>query len=219
LEWLQADIDSAGDPLVLARVSVVTGLVLNDRIDEAVALAGTTVTAAIATNNPASLASALFANGLASRLADPLTAMGVFRRGLSVARDSGNRWFEGICAHPLAVLEAEHGDPRIALDLFTDTINRFHDVGDTSSTRSPMVGVVAFLDRIGRHEPAAVIAGYAADPLTHSVYPELAATVDRLRGLLGDSRYAILTGQGQTMTAADAVRYTLTEIELARGGL
>jgi hypothetical protein len=216
LEWCQADIDRTGDPLVLARTGVAFGLVLSGRFDEAMALASDVVTAAEAANNPSSLAGALLASGFAFRLADPLAATLVLRRGLSIARDSGNRYWERYCTFNLAALEAQHRDPRAALDLFTETITGFHDVGDTASTRNPMIGVAVFFDRIGRHEPAAIIAGYATNPFTHNLYPELAATTEHLRDVLGDDRYTTLTRQGETMSPADAVRYTLAEIGVAR---
>jgi hypothetical protein len=59
---------------------------------------------------------ALAAYGGAFRSADPAGALEALRRGLVIARDSGNRYTETLLAASLSSLEAEHGDPLAALD-------------------------------------------------------------------------------------------------------
>jgi hypothetical protein len=204
---------------VIARCAVVLGLVFSGRSDEARFLGAGLVAAAEATSNPSSLAMALLVCGMASRFADPQHAMGTLRRALVVARDCGNRQWERLCATCSADLEAEHGDPHTAFDLYAETIRGYHDAGDTLSARSPMAGLAVFFDRVGHYEPAATIAGYATNPFTTIDNPELAAMAERLRDALGAVRYHALTTTGSAMAADDAVRYVLAEIEAARGVL
>jgi hypothetical protein len=59
-----------------------------------------------------------------------------------------------------------------------------------------------FLDRLGRYEPAATIAGYAANPMTEATTPETGTAVDHLREILGDQTYESLARNGATMTTA-----------------
>jgi predicted ATPase len=216
VELCQSDIDRTGDPLALARACVVSGLVYCGRVDEATAIAGQVVVAAEATGNPGSLAFALCGFGGASRGSDPQGAIRALRRGMAIGLDSGNTMYGVTCASTLANLEAEHGDPGVACDLFAQAISIYHDAGDAMGASIAMVGLATFLDRIGRLEPAAVLWGSATNPLTVITHPEWASTDASLRDALGAERYDALTRQGAAMKPADAVRYALAEIELAR---
>ena len=220
VDLCRTDIERSGDPLVLARSAVVLGLALIGRTDEATAMADDVVSAAEATANPGAIAYALLAYGWAFQSADPLRAIAAARRGLVVARDSGNRQWGSHLAWKLAHLEAEHGDPRAALDLYTQSINAYHDAGDTLAVRSPLADLAVFFDGTGRHEAAATIAGYATtSPLTHIAVPELAATTDHLRCVLGSTTFDTLTQLGAAMPAPEAVRYALDAIRQARDAL
>lgn len=108
---------------------------------------------------------------MAFRVSDPPQAMNSFGRGLAVACDSGNRFIEMTCASFLAGLETEHGDPQAGLDLLTRATSGFHDAGDTASTQGPLAGLALFLARSERHEPGAILAGYATNPLSLTAHP------------------------------------------------
>jgi hypothetical protein len=217
VDFAQRDIERTGDALVLARSCVVYGLTISGRGDEATAIAGDVVAAAEATTNPGQLAMALSCYGFALRRTDPVRAMKALRRGLDIAVGSGNRFWTNVCAAWLASLEADHGDPRSALDLFSQSIKGYHDAGSIHQNTDPMAGLAVVFDRIGHHEAAAVLAGYTKNTLNY--YAEMGGVADHLRGVLGPDRYEALTHQGATMPAADAVRYALAEIDLARGEL
>jgi hypothetical protein len=64
---------------------------------------------------------------LAVHDADPVGSLAALRRGLAIAQDSGIRFVESTSAYEVARLEAEHGDPLAALDLFTVAIGNYHD--------------------------------------------------------------------------------------------
>ena len=129
------------------------------------------IDAAEATRNPYALSFALLAYGFAFRDADPDRALEALRRGLVIAQDSGNRDNETHLAAILCRLEAEYGDPLAALDYFTVAIRNYHDSGNTATIRSPLAVLAAFLDRLGRYEPAATIAGFAFSPMSRSRGP------------------------------------------------
>ena len=136
-----------------------------------------------------------------------------------IAQDSGNRFAESQLATGLSRLEAEHGDPLAALDHITLAIRNFYDSGNVGSIRSPLATLAVFLDRLGRLEPAATIAGFAFSPLTASAFPELNTAIAHLRDVLGDQTYESLARKGETMTTAAMATYAYDQIDQARAEL
>jgi tetratricopeptide (TPR) repeat protein len=168
------------------------------------------IEAAEATHNPFALACALFAYGFAFRDADPVRALEALRRGLVIAQDSGNRFVESLLVTALSRLEAEHGDPLAALDHITLAIRNFYDSGNVAYIPFALATLAVFLDRLGRLEPAATIAGFAFSPLTAS---ELSRVIAHLRDTLGEATYESLARKGETMTTAEMVTYAYGQIE------
>jgi predicted ATPase len=217
MELTRRDVDRIDDRLVLARPYIAIMLVLSGRVDEAISLADVAVTAAEKMTNPTSLVFALEGYGRAMRDRDPAAARRALQRAVHIAGHSASRYLQTIATGLLSELEAEHGDPAVALDLFTSSISGHYDAGNFAMARSPMAVLAVFLDRLGRHEPAAVIAGYVApNPMTRSAYPELATLADHLGAVLGADRYNDLTDRGATMTATEAVHHAFAEIDNAR---
>src|SRR5262249_41193239 len=102
------------------------------------------------------------------------SALEAVRRGLMIARDSGNRYAESNSLGSIVCrVEAEHGAPLAALDYVTLTIRNFYDSGNVGFIRSALATLAVFLDRLGRLEPAATIAGFAFSPLAASTVPQL----------------------------------------------
>jgi hypothetical protein len=54
---------------------------------------------------------------------------------------------------------------------------------------APLAVLTFFLDRLGLHEPAAVIAGFTVSPLTATATPEINTAMVHLRDVLGDQIY------------------------------
>ena len=188
-------------------------------VDEARAAANGLIDAAEATRNPWALSFALHAYGYAFRDADPVRALEALRRGLVIAQDSGNRYAESLLAGTVCRVEAEHGDPLAALDYATLTIRTFHDAGNTALMRSHLAILAALLDRLGRYEPAATIAGFALSPLAASAVPQLTTAITHLREVLGEATYESLAHKGETMTAAAMATYAFDQIDQARAEL
>jgi len=133
-----------------------------------------------------------------------------------IAQDSGNRFIESQLAIVLSPLEAEHGDPLAALDHITLAIRNFYDSGNVGFIRSALATLAVFLDRLGRLEPAATIAGFAFSPLTASGFPQLSRVIAHLREVLGEATYESLARKGETMTTAAMVTYAYDQIDQAR---
>jgi len=98
-------------------------------------------------------------------------------------------------------------------------IRRYYDVGNLALLHNPLAILVSLLDRLGDHEQAAIISGFAATDFSRASYPQLNPTIAHLRELLGDQTYESLARTGETMTTADMVAYAYDQIEQARAEL
>jgi hypothetical protein len=98
-------------------------------------------------------------------------------------------------------------------------IRKYHDSGNFTMMCIPVAVLSVFLDRLGRCESAATIAGFAASPLTEAAVPELTAATAHLRDILGDQTYKSLARKGKTMTAAAMATYAFDQIDQARAEL
>ena len=137
---------------------------------------------------------------------------------MAIARDNGVRSNESILAMTLGRLEAEHGDPLAALDDVTLTLRNYDDAGNTAVIRMPLA-VPAVLDRLGRYEAAATVAGSAVDRSPAGAFPEIVTAIAHLREVLGDQTYESLARKGETMTTAAMVTYAYDQIDQARAEL
>ena len=216
VEWCRAQLARGRDTHELTRAGLVVALSITGCPDEAIATAAGLIEAAEATHNPWVLTYALFAYGFAFRDIDPNRARDALRRGMVIAQDSGNRNNETTLASSLCRLEAKYGDPLAALDYFAVAIRNYHDAGDTTTIHVPLAILAAFLDRLGRYESAAIVAGFAFGPLTAAWVPRINATIAHLRDVLGDQAYESLARKGKTMTTAAMATYAYDQIDQAR---
>jgi predicted ATPase len=216
VEWCRAQLARGHDTHTLTRYWLVATLTMAGAGEEARAAANGLIDAAEATHNPFALACALFGYGFAFRDADPVRALEALRRGLVIAQDSGNRFVESLLATALSRLEAEHGDPLAALDHITLGIRNFYESGNVAYIRGPLATLAVVLDRLGRLEPAATIAGFAVNPLTASTVPQLSTAITHLGEVLGDQTYESLARKGETMTITAMAIYAYDQIDQAR---
>jgi predicted ATPase/class 3 adenylate cyclase len=215
IELCRAQLARNRDTHTLTRACLAFGLILAGRSGEAMAATHGLVDAADATGNPYAVSNALLADGFAFRDTDSARALGTLRRALLIARDSGNRWAESQASVILSSLEAKKGNPLAALDYFTLAIRDLHDSGNTTLIRSPLAAFASYLDRLGRYEPAAVIAGFAINSLT-PLFTEIDNTITHLREVLGEATYESLARKGEAMTTAAMVAYAFDQIDQAR---
>jgi hypothetical protein len=85
--------------------------------------------------------------------------------------------------------------------------------------QNPLAILASLLDRLGHHEQAAIISGFAVSPFTQASYPQLNPTIVHLRDVLGAHTYESLAREGETMTTADMVAYAYDQIDQARAEL
>jgi predicted ATPase len=217
VDWYRAQLARGRDTHAFTRAGLVLALTAAGGGEEARAAANGLIEVAGATNNPYVLSSALFVHAYAFRDADPAAALEAARRGLVIARDSGNRRTETLLAATLSRLEAEHGDPLAALDYNGLVIRTYHDAGNITGVRGGLAVLVPLFDRLGRYEPAATMAGFAmVSPHTATVVPEISSVVGHLREVLGDLAYQSLSRAGEEMTTAAMVTYAYDHIDQAR---
>ena len=219
VEMCRAELRRRRDAPVTIRASLVFALVFAGSGEEALVAADGLIEAAEATGNPFVLSFVLAACGTAFGDTDPAHAMDALGRGLVIAQDSGNRFNSSLLALNLSRLEATHGDMASAFDLFSLAIRNMHDSGNTTTMRNPLALLATVLDRLGRYESAATIAGFALSPLSETVYPEINTAITHLRDILGDQTYESLARKGETMTTAAMVTYAYDQIDQARAEL
>jgi hypothetical protein len=212
-------------PHRITRASLVMAFYFLGESDEARAACEGLLAAADATDNPATACFALLAHGLAYLNADPVAAYDALRRGLKVARDSGNRQMESAMAAVLCQLAASagdlvfgatRGDPIDAFDYLTVTIRRYHDSGNLANLHNPLAILAAVFDRLGHHEQAATISGFAATPMTRASYPQINTAITHLRDVLGEATYESLARTGEAMATSAMVTYAYDQIDQAR---
>jgi predicted ATPase len=175
VELGRAQLTRSGDTNPVARANLVLALTVSGSTDEARVTANGLVDAAEATRNPWLLAYALLVSGAAFRDAESGRALEGLRRGVLIARDSGNRFYETQLAYLLSSLEAEQGDRMVALDYLAVAVRNHHESGNFGMVHNPLAMLASVLDRFGRHVPAATIAGFArVNPMTAAASPNSA---------------------------------------------
>jgi predicted ATPase len=215
----RAQLARGRDTHTLTRASLVFSLTMAGSRDEAMAVADGLIEAAEATRNPLALSYALLAYGIAFGDADPVRAVDALRRGLVIAQDSGNRMNETGVAAILCRLEAKYGDPLLAFEYVIVAVGNYHDSGNTTAMRTPLAVLAALFSRLGRHQPAATIAGFAFNPATATWVPEMTTAIAHLREVLGDKTYESFARNGVAMSTAAMATYAYDQIDQARAEL
>ena len=215
-DWCRAQLARRRDSHVIIRGWLVIALVLAGCVGDAMNSADGLIDAAEQASNPALLAWALGAHGVAFRDADPVAALNALGRGLVIAQDSGNRAVASALAPFLARFEAEQDSAVSAFDHLSLTIRSYHNSGNTTSIRVPLAILAALFDRLGRYEPAATVAGFALSSFSVAAVPEITTAITHLREVLGEANYETLARKGETMTTAAMATYAYDQIDQAR---
>jgi tetratricopeptide (TPR) repeat protein len=212
-----ADLASQPEPAhVLGRCGLLLALPLAGRDEEARAIAEDTLAAARAYANPWCIGLALDASGRAFAPADPARALRVVREGLAYAQEHRLSMFEGSITLQAASLEALHGDPGRALELFDAALDSFHSAGNVTNVGSTLAHLPVCFDRLDQPDVAATLYGASINPAGSQYVAILPAVVDHLRAALGDAAFDQYAAIGTAMDLADAVSYARQHIELVR---
>ena len=219
VDWCRTAIarDPAHHPLVRAFLAL--ALCQAGGYAEAMAVSADLLAEFDAADNPEVLSWVLLAYGMSHMYEDPVAAYEAHRRGLKVAQDNGNRQIESHHAASLSMFATIHGEPSDIFDYLTQAVRNYYDSGSFSFMNSALALVAIFLDRLGHHEPAATMTGFAADSFTRGAVHEIETTITRLRDALGDATYESLAHAGESMTTAEAVAYAFEQIDRARAEL
>jgi hypothetical protein len=219
VEWSRFLLARGPDPSANIKAGLVSGLIMTGSHAEAITVAKDLIDTADAIANPQTLSFVLLIYGIACIDVDPLSARDAMRRGLVIARNSGNRYNETHLANCLGRLEARHGDPVVALDYLALAIRNYHDSGNSTIMRVPLAVLAALLGRLGRAEPAATIAGYAFSAITRAWIPEINVVIAHLGDVLGEQAQRSLARSGESMTPAAIAAYAFDQIDQARAEL
>ena len=203
-------------PRTITRACLVMAFHFLADVDGAKAASEGLLAEAAATTNPTTACFAFFAHGMAYRDSDPAVFYNSARRALAIAQGCGNRQMEAAIAVMLSMLATTRDDPSDSLDSLALAIRHYYDAGSISLIRLPLVILADVFDRLGRHEQAATVSGFAASAMARASYPQIEATVTHLRETLGDDVYESFAQAGETMTIAAIANYALVNIERAR---
>jgi hypothetical protein len=187
--------------------------------DEALAVSEKLFALAETAVNPTLVSGELLAYGQTHSGNDPAAAYEALRRGLEVARAAGCRQMESVLAQNLSSLAATHADPVDALGFSALAIGNYYNSGSLSFVSGSLGILSALFDRLGRHEPAAIIGGFADTPVALATFPEIATAIAHLREVLGDKTYESFARTGANMSNAAKAAYALDQIERAREDL
>jgi hypothetical protein len=207
------------DAHVLTRAYLVITLTMVGAEDEAIEASEMLRNADSLTDNPGLICWGLLAYGYARHNTDPNNASEAHRLGAKLARESGNRLLETYHTGNLSRLAARHGSPAETLDFIATSIRNYFDSGNYSLLPQAMAVLANYLDRLGRHEPAATVSQFATTTFARSYFPEIAETITHLRQVLGDQTYESLTRASKSMPVAAMANYALEQIDLVRAHL
>ncbi len=175
--------------------------------------------------NPTATASAQFAMAVAIMRDDPAAASRALDESVDLGRLGTSGGLLGFALSRRAVLRAEAGDVDGARRDARDAVKHSHERGDRPMLTSALECSVAVLQRLGRDEAAAVLAGAlaagvttgVAGPLTGGVVADLGVgdALDRIRGELGEQPFAAATARGAELTLDEVVVYVLSVLDVA----
>ena len=207
------------DPHTITRASLVMALCFSGAGDEARLASEGLLTAADTTHNPNTACFALLAHGLAHHDTDSVAEYDVLRRALTVAQESGNRQMESAVAATLCMFAATERDPIEFFQYLTLAIRHYYDAGNVTNLQNPLAIFVAVLNRLGHHEQAATISGFAATAWARTSVPQINTAIAHLRHVLGDQTYELFARKGEMMTTAAMMTYAFDQIDQARAEL
>ena len=192
----------------------VDGLQASGRVDEALALTGESVAAALELGNPFWITYSLWTAGLAEARTDQRRALAAWDEGVSVAREHRARFFEGFLARDAARVHALHGDPVAALALFDTAIDVFQQAGNIAQLIVTVASVPSLLELLGEQAAAlTLLAAVTREPASMHHVRELATAGPRLEAALGAERAAECIAAGATLDLHAAASYARRQIE------
>ncbi len=178
--------------------------------------------------NPTATASAQFAMAVAVMRDDPEAAARALDESVALGRLGTSGGLLGFALSRRAVLRAEAGDVDGAWRDARDAVKHSHERGDRPMLATAIECAVAVLQRLGRDEAAAVLAGAlaagvttgVARPLNEGLLADLGVgdALDRVQAELGEQQYAAAASRGGELTLDETVGYVLSVLEVVEVG-
>ena len=173
--------------------------------------------------NPSMLALAWYDQAEALSSIDAARAIESYQRSIQLAESAGSTFVEGIALVGLASLLGGSQDPGVALPLFRAIITRWRRMGIWHHQWTTLRNLVQLLIRIGSSEPAAVLigairAGSTATAAFGADADLMETAAERLRDVLGPSRWSEAYDRGAAMSGDDALDLACDSIEQAIAG-
>jgi predicted ATPase/DNA-binding SARP family transcriptional activator len=198
---------------VWLRVSRVLAQAYSGRTDAAIAEAERFLAAGRREATPAAVAWATYALTEALVEHDPEQALPVAEEALAYSRAFDDRFLVGVTLVTAASLHARHGDPRRAVELFRETIDRWRRARNWTQQWVAVRSIVGLLLRLGAADHAAVLHGIVLSRTTSSPpfgadADRLAAAADELSDRLGEDAFAAARGRGAGMPDDQAIAWT-----------
>jgi predicted ATPase/DNA-binding CsgD family transcriptional regulator len=194
----------------------VDGLQSCGRVDEALELTESALTAARDLGNPYWLTYTLWIVGLAYSKADPERALRTWDEAVTYLGEHDVRFFEGFLARDAALLHTSDGQLETALRLFGTSIEAFVRSGAVAQLVISLASLPALFERLDRPGVAQTILGAMAreEGSSHHV-PGLADLGGRLDVQLGQEAAERFTAAGAAMDVREAASFALHQIDLA----
>jgi predicted ATPase/DNA-binding SARP family transcriptional activator len=198
---------------VWLRVSRVLAQAYSGRTDAAIAEAERFLAAGRRDGTPASVAWATYALTEALVEHDPEQALPVAEEALAYSRAFDDRFLVGVTLVTAASLHARHGDPRRAVELFRETVDRWRRARNWTQQWVAVRSIVGLLVRLGANEHAAVLHGIVlsrstASPPFGADAERLAAASAELSSRLGEVRFEAARARGVAMPDDQAIAWT-----------
>jgi hypothetical protein len=186
------------------------------RAEEARIMADETLAEARAHGNPSGIGVALAGYGRAFAETDPPRALRAYREGLQYCREQRVLSTEAVIARDAAGLEALHGRPDDAGELFDTTMDTYLRAGDHPSLAITLAHLGVFFDRVEQPEVAATLYGASTRYDSIVAVPGLPVVVEHLRAGLGADVFDRCVATGAGMELGEAVAYAHRHIRLIR---
>jgi hypothetical protein len=190
-------------------------LVACGRDEEARAIADETIIKVEATGVPCSIIIAWWGKAQAWSALDPKQALTYYEHAATLARATGNRFFESMVVPQMAALQASSNDPTAALRSFKQMLGILQQPSELMIAVTGIVSLIVLLERIGSPLAAARLSGALArlSALDQSHVALREATV-RLRETLGQRTFDEESRMGAAMTLRESAKYAAKQVEV-----
>jgi len=198
----------------------VDGLQSAGRVEEALALVPSALSAARELGNPYWVAYTLWIVGLAWSRADASRALETWDEGMAYLEEHDVRFFEGFLARDAALLHTSDGQLETALALFDTSIGTFLRAGAVSQLTITLASLPALFERVGRPAAAGTLLGAMVQhPASLHHVPSLSELDDRLRAHHGDEVVDRWAATGAALDLPEAAAYAAHQIAVALSSL